>query len=139
MRNLVTSRAYILPIVTIFLASAIAPVSRAQQDTPGGRKPIVVMVQKEQGHLIYKVNSRIVRDPLRAMGEALEKQGQDCPVVVLLDWDSPASQIFDAPAFASKAGFKNIRTFIFDSRDKRYMSEVEVKQGVPFTVDPPAK
>jgi len=94
------------------------------------------MVQKEQERVIYKVNSRIVRDPLHAMGEALEKQGQDCPVIVLLDWDSPISQIFDAPAFASKAGFKNIRIFIFDSHDKRYMSEVEVKQGVRFTVDP---
>jgi hypothetical protein len=138
-RNFVTSRAHLWAIVTLCLASTIAPALRAQQKVAGARKPVVLMVQREQEHIIYKVNFRIVRDPLRAMGEAFEKKGRDCPVVVLLDWDSPVSQIFDAPAFASKAGFKNIRTFIFDSRDRRYMSEVEVKQGVPFTVDPPAE
>jgi biopolymer transport protein ExbD len=127
---------------TLWLAGAvlIAPVllvaSAAQDKSSSALKPIVVMVQLSQGHLNYKVNSRTTQDLLRTLGQSLEERGQDYPVVVLLDWDSPVSQIFDVPGIASKAGFKSVRTFVFDSHDEKYMSEIQVGAGVPFSTNP---
>jgi biopolymer transport protein ExbD len=136
-RNQVAPRSSTLCLAgALLIASGLMVASAAQEKSASAFKPIVVMVQISQGHLSYKVNSKTAQDLLRTLGQLLEVRGQDYPVVVLLDWDSPVSQIFDVPGIASKAGFKNVRTFVFDSHDEKYMSEIQVGAGVPFSTNP---
>lgn len=100
------------------------------------KRPILVIAQQQHGREVYRVDSAAAHDLLRTLGLLVKKRGPDYPVIVLLDWNSPVSGIFDVPAIASKAGFKNVRVFVFDSRDKRYMSEIRSEPGVPFSENP---
>jgi biopolymer transport protein ExbD len=108
------------------------PQSRSKNGEP---IKVEVMVQKVQCRVTYKVESKPVGDLLRAFGQLVEQRGEDYPVIVLIDWNAPVSQLFEVERTASKAGFKSIRSFVSDS-DKTYMSEIKISKGIPYTTDP---
>ena len=64
--------------------------------------------------LSVKVDNETVSDPLRGLGKAVEKYGEDLPVICLIDSRLPIRLTGEAPALAGKAGFKNVRTFVLD-------------------------
>ena len=64
--------------------------------------------------IVYKVGNETVADPLRGLGKAVEKYGEDLPVICLIDSRLPIRLTGEAPALAGKAGFKHVRTFALD-------------------------
>ena len=82
--------------------SRATPKQLAFSATPGAKGPL------------YKVGDTIVSDPLRAFGKAIEKYGDELPVVCLIDSRLPIRVVGEAAATAGKAGFKNVRSFAVD-------------------------
>lgn len=70
------------------------------------KHPIVVIAQQQQGHEVYRVDSVAAHDLLRTLGLLVKKRGPDYPVIVLLDWNSPVSGIFDVPPSHLKLALK---------------------------------
>jgi hypothetical protein len=73
----------------------------------------------------YKVGNTSESDPLRGFGKAVEKYGDELPVVCLIDSRLPVRLIAETSALAGKAGFKNVRTFALDQRSGK-VSEVKL-------------
>jgi biopolymer transport protein ExbD len=137
MRHSVGPRPSVFALTAVLLiASLVAAHPGGQEKPSGAQKSIVVMVLKTPRRVVYKVNSRTVRDLLRALGQQLEERGQDCPVIVLVDSDVPIRQIFDVEITADKAGFKNVRSFVYDPDNKTYMSQIQIVRGLPFSTNP---
>jgi hypothetical protein len=80
--------------------------------------------------IVYKVDNEAVSDPLRGLGKAIEKYGEDLPVVCLIDSRLPIRLTGEAPALAGKAGFKNVRTFALDHVSGK-ISEIKLGPWVP--------
>jgi hypothetical protein len=119
------------------LMGQVRPLNSASlQGTKNGAEPVVVIFQKVHGHMAFTVNSRPVDDPLRALGIQIEQRGEDCPVIVLVDSNLPLKDLDEPELLANKAGFKNIRSFVFDSERRDYFWEVKFGRGIPFTTDP---
>lgn len=95
-------------------------------------EPVVVIVQRVHGRITYAVDSKPAEDPLRALGVLEEKRGEDCPVMVLLDWRLPISEITDMEFVADKAGFKHVRSFTFVPPGHDYISEIKFGRQVHF-------
>lgn len=86
----------------------------AQDARRAATKELVFSAVMGAKGIVYKVDSETVVDPLRGLGKAVEKYGQDLPVICLIDSRLPIRLTGEAPALAGKAGFKNVRTFALD-------------------------
>jgi hypothetical protein len=109
---------------------------RQSQSDSKVAKTIVVMVNKTQGAVTYEVESKAVRDPLRTLGELVEQRGEDCPVIVILPWNATFREELDVEVIASKAGFKNIRSFLYNP-ERGFMREINWGRSIPFSTNPP--
>jgi hypothetical protein len=96
--------------------------------------PVVVEVKKTGGHIGYKVDSKIVTDPLAALAKVLEQKGSSCPVVALFGWDISLHEVYDLEVIASKAGFRTVRSFAVKNG---FMSEIKFGHGIPLSSNPP--
>lgn len=72
----------------------------------------------------YKIDGVVVSDPLRGLGKAVEKYGDQVPVICVIDSRLPMLVVGNAIANAGKAGFKNVQSFVFD-HDTKKVSEVK--------------
>lgn len=111
--------------------------SKGLQNTKKSGKAIVVMVQEVHGRVTYMVDSKPTPDPLRALGIQIEQRGEDWPVIVLLDWNTPLWAVDETEKIADKAGFKNVRSFVFSAERRDYISEIKFGRGILFTTNPP--
>ncbi len=121
---------------TLFFTTAEENVPKLQSHSKA-EKPIVVMVEKTHGGISYKIESKPVEDPLVPLAELLKDRGGDCPVVVILPWDATFREEMDMEVIASKAGFKTIRSFLYNP-DRGFMAEIKWGPSIPFTRNPPA-
>jgi hypothetical protein len=106
--------------------------SKELQGSGKSVKPIVVRVEKVHGRTIYTVESKRVQDPLRALGILVEKRGEDYPVIVLLDRELPLREVTDMEFIADKAGFKNVRSFVFSEEYRDYISAIKFGPAIHF-------
>jgi hypothetical protein len=104
-------RSAVLLLLLILVFVRHSGPSAAAQATPQNAKPIVVMLAKSRGKLTYKVESKYVTDPLRGLGEQVEKRGEDCPVILYFSTNVTFIEESDLELIASKAGLKNVRAF----------------------------
>lgn len=136
MRNSLVRKICALAVIVPALVCVAGASSDESQKSSGQSCAIAITVQQIKARAVYKVNSRIANDLLRELGDLALKRGRNCPVVVLVDSSAAIRQLFDVEMIADKAGFKNIRTFIYDPANKTYMSEIRVVRGVPFSTHP---
>jgi hypothetical protein len=103
----------------------------ARQD----EKPIVIQVESMQGRPRYTIESKPAEDLLRELGQLVRRRGEECQIVVLIDWNLPLRTVTNTELVVSKAGFRNIRSFVFGDKTG-YMSEIKFGPGVPFSMNP---
>ena len=94
-----------------FTSVAVAYSQEATRATP---KQLVFSATPGAKGILYKVDDTTVSDQLRGFGKAVEKYGDEWPVVCLIDSRLPISVVGEAAATAGKAGFKNVRSFALD-------------------------
>jgi len=82
----------------------------------------------------YKVDDTTVSDQLRGFGKAVEKYGDEWPVVCLIDSRLPIRVVGEAAATAGKAGFKNVRSFALDHSTGK-VSEIKFGPGCQYPVN----
>lgn len=129
-------RASLLFLGVIALFSPPVP-SIATQVPAQTAKPIVFMLSKNNGKLSYSVESKMVKDPLRGLGEQVEQKGENYPVVIFFTTNVTFEEESDIELTANKAGFKNVRSFC-RSRDSELMQELKWGPSIPFSTSPPA-
>jgi|SRR4051812_44532849 predicted outer membrane protein len=117
----------VLWILTAWLAAFVssAPLADAQDARSTTPKELVFSATPSAKGVVYKIDSSPVSDPLRGLGKAIEKYGDDLPVVCLIDSRLPIRLVVEAAALAGKAGFKHVRTFAVDHSSGR-VSEIKV-------------
>jgi hypothetical protein len=89
-------------------------IGRAQNATQATPNQLVFSATPGAKGILYKVDGTIISDPLRGFGKAVEKYGDQLPVICLVDSRLPIRIIGEAAATAGKAGFKNVRSFVVD-------------------------
>ena len=109
-----------------------ALIAQAQDATQATKDHLVFSATPDGKGIIYKIDDKIVSDPLRGFGTAIEKYGSGLPVICLIDNRLPVRTIGEAVATAGKAGFKNIRSFAVDHQSGKV---AEIKFG-PWTSKP---
>lgn len=120
--------------LTIGLMTFLSSASPAHGQVAGQPTPKELVFSALPGTkgILYKINKTPVSDPLRALGKANEKYGDDLRVICLVDNRLPIHLIGEAAAMAGKAGFKSVRTFAVDHVSGKAS---EVKLG-PWTTEP---
>jgi hypothetical protein len=121
--------------LAVGLTSVLSSVLLAQGPDAGRSTPkelVFSATPDSKGVVVYKVDSVPVSDPLRGLGKAIEKYGDDLPVICLVDSRLQIRLLSEAAALAGKAGFKNVRTFALDHSSGMTS---EVKLG-PWTTAP---
>jgi hypothetical protein len=96
--------------------------------------PVLVEVKRDRGHINYKIDSKIVTDPLDAFAKVAKQKGSSCPVVALFSWGASLREVYDIEATASKAGFRTVRSFVVKNG---FMSEIKFGPGIPLSSNPP--
>jgi hypothetical protein len=96
----------------ICLASGIG--ANAQNATGEAPNRLVFSATSSAKGIVYKIDGVIVSDPLRGFGNAIEKYGDDLPVICLIDGRLPILVIGNAVSTAEKVGFKHVRSFVVD-------------------------
>jgi len=101
-------------------------------------KPIVILAEKVQGRVTYKVDSKPVRTEvmLDALRKAIEQRGGGQTVLVLVDVNAPVSTFGWVRGVAGKLGLAKFRYFMFQTH-REYMSEVTFGPTIPFSTNPP--
>ena len=103
-------------------------------------KATIVMVERAEGHTVYKVDSKPVGhrptdDILHAFNEVSHQNGADHPVLVYLDSRVPIEEIWNLGGIAGKAQLNNLRYFVF-FRETQTMVEIKWTPPTPFTTSP---
>ena len=93
-------RTLTVPVIPAFAAAAALLIASAAASSPtrwekssDAQTPIVVMVQEVQGRVVYRVNSKTARDPLRSLGQLAGRYGGNYPVIVLVDANAQATEL----------------------------------------------
>jgi hypothetical protein len=117
----------LLLVCTVWLTISLNPMllAHAQDVSRGTPKELVFSATPAAPGILYKIDNTTVSDPLRGFGKAIEKYGDNFPVVCLIDNRLPIRIVEEAAALAGKAGFKNVRTFAVD-HDSAKVSEIKV-------------
>jgi len=134
MTTLVRASLLFLAVAALFNPSVPSLTTQVSAQTA---KPIVFMLSKNNGKLSYSVESKLVKDPLRGLGEQVEQKGENYPVVIFFTPDVTFEEENDIELIANKAGFKNVRSFA-RSRDPEFMQELKWGPVHPFSTNPPA-
>ena len=100
--------------VLLLIVVCSTSLAYAQDARRGASTELVFSAALGTKGILYKVDNETVSDPLRGLGKAVEKYGEDLPVICLIDSRLPIRLTGEAPALAGKAGFKNVRTFVLD-------------------------
>jgi hypothetical protein len=79
----------------------------------GQGSSISVVVEMRGAQLIYRVNGKIVTDPLRALGSLYNESTKDSTVEIMVDPHATFLQLGDAEGIVSKAGFSHSRSFVY--------------------------
>jgi hypothetical protein len=109
-----------------FICACLTMVANAQDKTTvQAPKQLVFTVLPSANGVSFRVNNTREPDPLRGLGMAVEKYGDELPVVCFIDSRLPVRLIAEASALAGKAGFKNVRTFALDHSTGK-VSEVKL-------------
>ncbi len=124
-------------MAALFLGSGSERLPKHQSHSQA-EKTIAVTVKKAQGRVSYEVESKAVNDPFGPLVKLLRQRGEDCPVIVILPWDATFREEYDVRVIASKAGFKTIRSFLYN-RDRGFMAEVKWGPSIPFSTNPPVE
>lgn len=104
------------------------------QDQP---KSLFLLVEPAKDYLAYHLDSvDVSADPLRGLGVAIEKNGQDRPLMIAVDSRLPIRVLWNAGALAGKAGFVNIRFYAFNHEDRKMVEVSFGKERIP--VRPPS-
>ncbi len=111
--------------------------SQEPQNRSKNEKPVALVVEKKQGRVTYKVDSKPAKpDLLYILNQVRNQRGPDDPLVVLIDSRVPMDEISNVGGVAGKAGLKNLRFFVFNRETDR-MAEIKFGPGIPFTTNPP--
>jgi hypothetical protein len=89
-------------------------VTHAQDETRATPWQLVFPATPGAKGILYKVDDTSVSDPLRGFGKAIEKYGDEFPVLCLIDSRLPIRVVGEVAATAGKAGFRNVRSFAVD-------------------------
>ena len=89
-------------------------VTHAQDETRATPRQLVFSATPGAKDILYKVDDTSVSDPLRGFGKAIEKYGDEFPVLCLIDSRLPTRVVGEVAATAGKAGFRNVRSFAVD-------------------------
>lgn len=132
MKTLVRASLFFLAVTAMFSP----PISSMARQVPAQtQKPIVFMLSKNNGKLSYSVESKLVKDPLRGFGEQIEQKGEKYPVVIFFSPNVTFKEENDIELTASKAGFKNVRSFAL-TRESGLMQELKWGPAIPFSTTP---
>jgi hypothetical protein len=104
----------------------------AQDGSVKRQRELIFSATPSSRGVLYKIDGAIVSDPLRGLGRAIEKYGDEAPVVCVIDSRLPIRVFMNAIGIAGKAGFRNIRGFAFDHRTNEVS---EIKFG-PWSTAP---
>lgn len=109
-----------------FICACLTMATNAQDKTTKEALTRLVFTVLPSTHGVsYKVNNTQEADPLRGLGNAVEKYGNDLPVICVIDSTLPVRLVAEASALAGKAGFTNVRTFALDHSTGK-VSEVKL-------------
>jgi hypothetical protein len=97
---------------------------------------VVIRAELIRRRIVYTVNSKpAVPDLLRVLNLVREER-DDCEVVALVDDNSPIEEIGTIDGVAGKAGFSNVRFYVFN-KDSGTMSAVQFGPNIPYSSNPP--
>ena len=116
-------------VIVVLLATRAFP--QASSVTPKEPPSIVVLVEMHNHALAYSINGTAAREPLRALATLWSKETQDIPVSILIDVRATFLQLGEAEGIVSKAGFPNVRKFIFNSQN-RITSSITYGPSLPL-------
>jgi hypothetical protein len=113
--------------------------SRDGDISPSTSKQLVFEAAPGPKQVIYKLDGVILSDPLRGFGRAIEKYGDQTPVVCLIDSRLPIYLAFEGAGIAEKAGFRDVPSFALDHSTGK-VSEIKfglwVSQPAPLVESP---
>jgi len=116
-------------LAALFFASSLQPQELHSQ-------PTIVIVEKDEGHATYKVDSKPTRDLLYALNQIADREGVNHPVLVFVDHRLPVEEIWNVNGVAGKAQLTNLRFFIIFS-ENHMMTEINWTPFSPFSTNPP--
>jgi len=123
-------------VLSLILLSTPHAYSQERQSLTEDKKPIVVMVEKNKGHFVWTVDSKVADDPLHALAVLAERRGHDTPVLVLLSKHVSLDMIWNVEGTAWKAQLDRLRFFLVD-RELGTMREISRGPAIPFSTNPP--
>ncbi len=100
--------------VVQMLILGLGATALAQNGTQKNDKQLEFSANPSASGIVYEIDGKIVVDPLRGLGKAIEEHGEMTPVVCLVDTRLPILVVGNVVAIAGKAGFKNVRSFVVD-------------------------
>jgi len=122
-------------LMAVLLHSSENPL-HAHQNRTGDQRTIVVTVNKAREEVSYEVDSKPVQRLLDSLGGLVSQRGEDCPVIVILPRNASFRDESDVEIMASKAGFKNVRSFLYTA-ENGFMTEIKWGRSIRFTTNPP--
>lgn len=118
------------PLIGVFVIGLLVACSGRSQEQ---RKPLLLVVEEAENHPVYHLDSADVSaDPLRGLGLAVEKNGDDWPLTVAVDSRLSINTLWNAGALAGKAGFVNIRYYAFHHEDRKMIEVSFGKERIPI-------
>jgi hypothetical protein len=123
-------------VLSLILVSTPQAYSQERESPTGDKKPIVVMLEKTKGRVVWTVDSKVVDDPLHTLAVLGELRGHDTPVVVLLSKHVSLDMIWNVEGTAWKAQLDRLRFFLVD-RERGTMREINRGPAIPISTHPP--
>lgn len=123
--------------VTLVAVTAICPYSLGRQRVQTQTQPIIILAEMRNGRVAYKVDSKpALPDLLRVLNVMGDQLGRDCQVIALVDSRAPINEIGNIDGTAGKAGFTNLRFFVFN-KEAETMGTIQFGPTLPFSANPP--
>lgn len=113
-----------LIVITLCLVMLLSIGSKIYAQGANAPKQLIFSATPTPKGVEYKIGDVVVSDPLRGLGKAVERYGDEIPVLCIIDSRLPMLVVSNAIANAGKAGFKNVRSFALD-HDTKKVSEVK--------------
>lgn len=99
---------------TLFLLSIGSSNVSAQKVASGeGASSIAVIVEARASRLIYSINGKIAKDPLRTLETLWNANSRDAVVDIMIDPHTTFLQLGEAEGLVSKAGFQHTNVFVY--------------------------
>jgi hypothetical protein len=118
------------PLIAVFVIAVVVACSGWSQEQ---RKPLLLVVEQAKNYPAYHLdNADVSTDPLRGLGLAVEKNGEDWPLTIAVDSRLSINTLWNAGALAAKAGFVNIRYYAFHHEDRKMVEVSFGKERIPI-------